>query len=190
MKSDFKSLANRSLKDSANLKLAMAENTENIVKLAQALVDTIKDGKKLLVAGNGGSASDAQHMAAELVGRYLKERDALPAIALTTDTSAITAISNDFGYKKVFSRQVEALGVEGDLFLGISTSGNSENIMEALKVARKKGLTTASLSGKGGGLLPELSDISIVVPSDETPRIQEAHITIIHVLCEAVEEGL
>ena len=150
-------------------------------------METMKAGKKILIFGNGGSAADAQHIAAELVGRYKTERRGLPAIALTTDTSALTAIANDFGYKRVFERQVEALANEGDLLIGISTSGNSKNVNNALKIGRELGCKTMGLSGKDGGEMNALCDLNIIVPSDDTPRIQEMHIMIGHILCQAVD---
>ncbi|HEB72979.1 MAG TPA: SIS domain-containing protein, partial [Nitrospirae bacterium] len=147
----------------------------------------LKKGSKILLAGNGGSAADAQHIAAEFVGRYLIDRRALPAIALSADTSCLTAISNDMGYEKVFSRQLEALGAPGDLLWALSTSGNSENLSSALKTAKSLGVSTVCLLGKGGGKMKGMGDIELIVPSDDTPRIQEAHITIAHLICEAVE---
>jgi D-sedoheptulose 7-phosphate isomerase len=148
----------------------------------------VQSGKKVLVAGNGGSAADAQHIAAELSGRFEKERKALPAIALTTDTSAITAIANDYGYNRVFSRQVEALAAPGDLFIGISTSGNSQGILNALESAKIAGCKTLGLSGRDGGKMNDLCDLNIVIPSDVTARIQEMHILIGHILCKAVDD--
>ncbi len=142
---------------------------------------------KIYLAGNGGSAADAQHIAVELTGRFVKERKPLPGIALTTDTSAITAIANDYGYDQIFSRQLEALAQPGDLFVGISTSGNSQSILNALLSAKELGCKTLGLSGKGGGLMTELCDINIVVPSGTTARIQEVHILIGHILCTAVD---
>ena len=153
-------------------------------------VTTISDGGKILLCGNGGSASDCQHIAAELTGRFLKERRPLPAIALTTDTSALTAIANDYGYSEVFSRQLEALANTGDTLIAISTSGNSENVIGAVNLAKSKALRVIGLLGRDGGRLKELCDISIVVPSDSTPRIQEAHILIGHTICEGIEKGL
>ena len=153
-------------------------------------MEAMKNGKKILIFGNGGSAADAQHIAAELVGRYKTERRGLPAIALTTDTSALTAIANDFGYEKVFERQVEALANEGDLLIGISTSGNSSNVNRALKLGREMGCKTIGLSGKDGGDMNGLCDLNIVVPSDDTPRIQEMHIMIGHILCQAVDSTI
>lgn len=151
-------------------------------------MEAMKNGKKILIFGNGGSAADAQHIAAELVGRYKTERRGLPAIALSTDTSALTAIGNDYGYDRVFDRQVEALANEGDLLIGISTSGNSANVNNALKVGRELGCKTIGFSGKGGGEMNALCDLNIVVPSHDTPRIQEMHIMIGHILCQAVDD--
>ncbi len=145
-------------------------------------------GNKVLLCGNGGSAADAQHIAAELTGRYKKERRGLPAIALTTDTSALTAIGNDYGYAHIFERQVEALARKGDLLIAISTSGNSKNVCRALERARELGCKTIGLSGRDGGAMGDLCDLNIVVPSDDTPRIQEMHIMIGHIICEAVDQ--
>ena len=158
-------------------------------KASHLIVETLKNGNKVLLCGNGGSAADAQHIAAELTGRYKSERRALPAIALTTDTSALTAISNDYGYNKVFERQVEALANKGDLLIGISTSGNSENIISALQLARELGCTTLGFSGRDGGKMNEVCDINLVVPSDDTPRIQEMHILFGHTLCQIVDNA-
>jgi len=165
----------------------MQEQLENAANLA---VETLKKGNKILLCGNGGSAADAQHIAAELVGRYKTERRGLPAIALTTDTSALTAISNDYGYDKVFDRQVEALANKGDLLIGISTSGNSANILSAFKVAKDKGCKTLGMSGKNGGKMNEVCDINLIVPSDDTPRIQEMHILLGHTLCQIIDNEL
>ena len=153
-------------------------------------MEAIKAGNKILIFGNGGSAADAQHIAAELVGRYKVERRGLPAIALSTDTSALTAIGNDYGYDRVFDRQVEALANEGDLLIGISTSGNSANVNNALKRGKELGCKTIGLSGKGGGEMNGLCDLNIVVPSDDTPRIQEMHIMIGHILCQAIDSTI
>lgn len=162
-------------------------------KLAEAsklAVETLKSGNKILICGNGGSAADAQHIAAELVGRYKSERKGLPAIALTTDTSALTAISNDYGYDKVFDRQVEALATKGDLLIGISTSGNSANILSALQSAKDVGCNTLGMSGKDGGKMNQICDINLIVPSDDTPRIQEMHILLGHTLCQIIDNEL
>lgn len=153
------------------------------------MVSALKNGNKVLLAGNGGSAADAQHIAAELSGRFVKERKALPGIALTTDTSALTSIANDYGYEHVFSRQVEALARPGDLFIGISTSGNSHGILNALESAREMGCKTLGLSGRDGGKMNGLCDLNIIVPSKITARIQEMHILIGHILCKAVDDS-
>ena len=162
----------------------MESKLEEASKLA---VETLKNGNKILLCGNGGSAADAQHIAAELTGRYKTERRGLPAIALTTDTSAITAIGNDFGYDRVFDRQVEALANKGDLIIGISTSGNSKNILNALEISREHGCQTLGFSGRDGGLMNELCDINLVVPSNDTPRIQEMHILFGHIICQIID---
>ncbi|MEO6394110.1 MAG: D-sedoheptulose 7-phosphate isomerase [Pyrinomonadaceae bacterium] len=154
------------------------------------IVSAYRRKRKVLVFGNGGSASDAQHIAAELVGRYEAERVGLPAIALTTDTSALTAISNDYGFERIFARQVEALAVEGDVVIGISTSGNSPNVLAAIMVARSRGCRTIGLTGSVGKRLAGLCDVSVLVPTDHTCRIQEAHIAIGHIWCEMVDREL
>jgi len=158
-----------------------------IEEASELVVSTLENGGKILLFGNGGSAGDAQHISAEIVGRYKKERRGLPAIALTTDTSAITAIGNDFGYRYIFSRQIEALAQPEDLLIAISTSGNSENVIEGLKVGKQIGCSTLGLSGKGGGEMKKFCDITLVVPSDETPRIQEIHILIGHIFASMVD---
>lgn len=152
------------------------------------ITETVLSGKKLLIAGNGGSAADAQHIAAEFTGRYVKERKALPAIALSTDTSALTAISNDYGFEQVFARQVEALAQPGDLFLAISTSGNSANILRAIESAKKMNCKVLGLSGRDGGKMKDLCDLNIVIPSEITARIQEMHMLIGHIFCKAVDD--
>ena len=161
-----------------------------ITECANMLTGALGAGGKLLVMGNGGSAADAQHLAAELVGRFLMERRALPAIALTTDTSILTAVGNDYGFDEVFRRQVEALAVPGDVVLGISTSGNSRNVINALATARYKGCSTIGLLGRDGGEIAGMVDLSLTVISPETPRIQEAHQLIIHIICDLVEKQL
>lgn len=160
-----------------------------LLESAKTITKALQDNKKILICGNGGSAADSQHFAAELTGRYKRERKGLRAIALSTDTSALTAIGNDYGYNHVFSRQVEALAMQGDVVIGISTSGNSQNIINALEVANKIGCITLSLSGRDGGLIKNLCDYSIIAPSDDTPRIQEIHILCIHILCELIEKS-
>jgi D-glycero-beta-D-manno-heptose-7-phosphate kinase len=163
--------------------------TEDMEKLTELMVDAYRNGKKILVFGNGGSASDAQHFVGELVGRFKIERKGLPAIALNADTTILTAIGNDFGYDSIFERQVEAFGEEGDIVIGISTSGNSPNVVKALEKAKAIGLKTVCLTGKGGKVV-DTSDVAIKVPSDNTPRIQEAHTVIIHTVCEMMEKEL
>jgi len=160
----------------------------DIEKGCKIITSAIKNGNKVLLAGNGGSAADAQHIAAELSGRFVKERRALPGIALTVDTSALTSIANDYGYDHVFSRQIEALAQPGDLFIGISTSGNSQGILNAFDVAKKLNCKTLGLSGRDGGKMIGLCDLNIIVPSQVTARIQEMHILIGHILCKAVDE--
>lgn len=159
-----------------------------IVEVAGLLATAIEGRHKVLIAGNGGSAADAQHFAAELVGRYLCERPGLPALALTTDTSILTAVGNDYGFEAIFSRQVEALAVPGDVVVGISTSGGSENVYQALLRAREIGCKTIGLLGRDGGKIAKVVDIDLTVPVQETPFIQEAHAAIIHILCQLVEE--
>jgi D-sedoheptulose 7-phosphate isomerase len=157
---------------------------------AHAMSDALGAGKKLLVFGNGGSAADAQHLSAELVGRFQKERAAMPAIALTTDSSILTSVANDYSFKQVFARQLEALGQPGDVALGISTSGESPNVLAALQVARAKGLKTIALTGRDGGSVGAAADIHVNVPDQSTARVQEVHRTILHVMCEVIEESL
>jgi len=161
-----------------------------IDKVSEECVNVFKNNGKILLAGNGGSAADSQHISAEFVSRFYFDRPGLPSIALTTDTSALLAIGNDYGFEKVFSRQIEALGVKGDLFIGISTSGNSKNVINALIAANKKGLITVGLMGENGGLMEDLCTYAIKVPSDQTPRIQEAHILIGHIICAIVEDTI
>jgi len=157
---------------------------------ADALIAAYRAGHKALFFGNGGSAADAQHLAAEFVGRYIREREPLPALALSTNTSAVTAIANDYGYEQVFARQLRALSCPGDVAVGLSTSGNSRSVVEALVCARKLGLFTIGLTGASGGQLRGLVDVLIDVPSNETPRIQECHILAGHALCDAVEGAI
>jgi D-sedoheptulose 7-phosphate isomerase len=161
-----------------------------MAQAAEALVAAYRHGHKAIFFGNGGSAADAQHLAAEFVGRYLRERPGLPALALHCDTSALTAIANDYGYDQVFSRQMQALAAPGDVAIGISTSGNSKNVVEALLAARKIGVYTVGLTGAGGGRMREIVDVLIAAPSNETPRIQECHILVGHALCDAVDQAI
>ena len=166
----------------------LAENKDKIIAVVKVLVSALKRNRKVILFGNGGSAADSQHIAAELIGRFQKERKALAAIALTTDTSILTALSNDYGVDVVFSRQIEGLGQKGDVAFGISTSGNSRNVIEGIKAAKRLGIMTISLTGCGGGKLAKLTDISLIVPSKITARIQESHICIAHAVCELVED--
>ncbi|TVQ97945.1 MAG: SIS domain-containing protein [Desulfovibrionales bacterium] len=156
---------------------------QEVARLAQVLADALGQGRKILLCGNGGSAADAQHLAAEFVNRFLIDRRPLPALALTTDTSILTAVGNDFGFAQVFAKQVQALGREGDVLLGFSTSGNSPNVLAALEVGRALGMVTMGLTGEGGGAMRDLCDHLLAVPSRQTPLIQEIHITVGHLLC-------
>lgn len=180
--------------DSADLKYASAEALSRpIANAAKALVKCVLDGGKVLVCGNGGSASDAQHFAAEFVGRFERERPGLPAIAICSDTSALTATGNDYEFAAIFSRQVEALGAPGDVLLTISTSGNSANVLAAAQAAKRKEMTVIALTGRGGGKLRNVlddDDVHICVPHERTARIQEVHILIVHCLCDAVDTQL
>lgn len=165
-------------------------NTNLIIDAARLIAEALKNHCKLLLCGNGGSAADAQHIAGEFVNRFMIERPPLPAIALTTDTSVITSIGNDYDFSQIFSKQVKALGKEGDILFAISTSGNSTNIIKALKVARDMGIKSIGLTGKGGGKMAAVTDILLNVDSNCTPRIQEVHITVSHILCELVDHIL
>ncbi|MCU0462192.1 MAG: D-sedoheptulose 7-phosphate isomerase [Bacteroidales bacterium] len=183
----------KQIKDAADLKLKLLESAgllENIEKASIAIVKAFRCHHKLLIAGNGGSAADAQHIAAEFVNKFNFDRLGLPAIALTTDTSILTSVGNDSSFQKVFARQVSAIGSEGDILLAISTSGKSYNIVEALKEARENRMLTIGITGASGGTMKDLCDICLVVPSEETPRIQEAQILIEHIICSIVEEEL
>ena len=166
------------------------ELLERIEEVVKKCIEIYRGTNKTILAGNGGSAADAQHIAAELVGRYGFDRPSIPSLALTTDTSNLTAIGNDYGYDKVFSRQLEGMGQKGDLFIGISTSGNSINIINAFNSAKEKGITTVALVGKDGGEMAKMADISLIVPSDSTPRIQESHILIGHIICDIIEKEI
>ena len=162
----------------------------DIEKASIIIVDALKNGNKVLLCGNGGSAADAQHIAAELTGRYKTERRGLPGIALTTDTSALTAIGNDYGYDRVFDRQVESLAQKGDVIIGISTSGNSKNVINALKLGKELDCKTIGFSGRDGGGMNSVCDINLIVPSDDTPRIQEMHILFGHTICQIIDNEL
>ncbi len=181
----------KGLLDSAELKKKVADTLcGEIYKAAQLIKDSLAGGGKLLIMGNGGSAGDAQHIAAELVGRFKKERKALPAIALTTNSSTLTALGNDYEYAVIFSRQIEAFARKGDVVMGITTSGNSENVIRGLKLANEIGAVTIALLGNTGGKAKDVANVSIIVPSNDTGRIQEVHITVGHLICEIIEQDL
>jgi D-sedoheptulose 7-phosphate isomerase len=177
--------------ESARVKVAFArENVDRIVEVVQLIAQAFREGRKVLLFGNGGSATDASHIAAEFVNRFLMERPPLPAIALNTDPAVMTSISNDYSYEQVFSKQLAALGHEGDVVIGISTSGNSPNVIKALETAKKNGLKTVVLTGGAGGKMKNMADYTFVVPSKHTPHIQETHITLGHIICQMVDEEL
>jgi D-sedoheptulose 7-phosphate isomerase len=181
------------IQSSINVKQALLKDSafhDLVAQVAMQIVKSLRAGGKVLFFGNGGSAADAQHLAAEFTGRYLKERRALPALALHANTSALTAIGNDYGFEFVFARQLEALGKEGDVAVGISTSGNSSNVIRAMEAAKAKSIYTVALVGASGGAMKELADCALCMPSNETPRIQECHILTGHLICEIVEQML
>ena len=191
MMPSFSELISKSLNQHLSVINSLVKNSteiERIESLSLLATKILKENRKILLMGNGGSASDAQHIAAELVGRFSKERRGLPAIALTTDTSILTSIGNDYSFDYIFARQIEALANADDLVIGISTSGNSANVLEALKVAKSVGCHTAALLGKNGGKIKDVVDLPLIVPSDNTARIQEVHILIGHIVCEIVDE--
>ncbi len=183
----MKESISRSLKEGAELRLRMAETmAADIEEAAVAIADAFKAGRKILLFGNGGSAADAQHIAAEFMNRFLIERPPLPAVALTTDTSVLTSIANDYAFEEIFAKQVKALGKKGDVALGITTSGSSGNVLKALRAAKRMGMTTIALTGEGGKAA-SLADIALQIPSRSTPRIQEAHIAVGHILCDLTD---
>jgi len=182
-----KSLILNQIDDHLNIAKTMPNIADSIEIAAKLCINSLRNGGKILIFGNGGSAADAQHIAAELVGRYKLDRKGLFAIALTTDTSTITSISNDFGYNQVFSRQVEAIANQKDILIGISTSGSSSNVINGLKMASIIGCRSIGLSGSDGGKMNQICDVNIVIPSLDTPRIQEMHITIGHIICHLIE---
>lgn len=182
-------LIDASLQEGIELRKTMLESSDVIERAGSLWIEALQNGKTIYLAGNGGSAADAQHLAAELIGRF-ERVNGYPAIALTVDTSTLTAIGNDFGFDQVFSQQLKALAREGDLFVGISTSGNSPNILAAARVARKRGMKILGMTGQSGGKLEEACDVCLKVPSDRTCRIQEIHITAGHIWCEMVERVL
>ena len=192
-KMGFEELIQGRLRESAGIKESLLKDTEAVMiisEVAEKIVDAYRKGRKVLLFGNGGSAADAQHIAAELVGKYYLDRDPLPAIALTVNTSSLTAIGNDYSFAQVFAKQLEALGEAGDIAIGISTSGNSENVIRTLKAAKEKGLVTVGFTGRDGGRLKDIVNYCVCIPSDDTPRIQEGHITVGHIICEIVEREL
>jgi D-sedoheptulose 7-phosphate isomerase len=180
----------REIQESVAVKEQLLGVAQLIADAARLIIASMRNGGKLIVFGNGGSAADAQHLSAELVGRYRQDRRAFPAIALTTDSSALTSISNDYGFDTIFSRQLEALGKPGDVVVAISTSGNSPNVLQALATSKKLGIASIGLTGKSGGKLRGSVDVCLSVPSDSTPRIQEAHSLIIHILSGIVEDAM
>jgi len=177
------------LRESARIKEQASNQTAQAERLASEIIKALRNGKKLVIFGNGGSAADAQHFAAELVGRFEKDRPGLPAIALTTDTSALTALANDYGYEEVFSRQVLALVQAGDIVVGISTSGNSKSVIRGVEAAKKLKAWTAGMTGESGGQLKAAVDCCITVPSERTAHIQECHVALIHAICACVDEA-
>ncbi len=185
---DFESVVQDRLKESAELKLQL--DARKIVEIAQAIIDCYRNGGKVVLFGNGGSAADAQHIAAEFVGKYKMKRKPLPALALSTNTSILTATANDYGYDTVFSKQVEALVGKKDVVIGISTSGSSVNVIEGIKKAKEVGAKTVGFTGMSGRMLEGIVDLCFSVPSKDTPRIQESHITAGHIICHLVEQEL
>lgn len=193
MENLLKQVIRDQIQDTVNNLTALSSNDELLTRVetvASVCVSALKNGNKILFAGNGGSAADSQHLAGEIVSRFNYDRPGLPAFALTTDTSVLTAIGNDYGYERIFARQIEAAGNSGDVFFGISTSGRSPNILSALQTGRGKGLITVGLTGKSGGMMPESCDYCLHVPSDSTPRIQEGHIVMGHIICCLIEQQM
>jgi D-sedoheptulose 7-phosphate isomerase len=187
---DLPAVVRHRIETCIEVKKGLLQQSKLLAEVAEQLIEAYKAGKKALLFGNGGSAADAQHIAAELLGKYYLHRQALPAVAITVNTSSLTAIGNDYGFEQIFARQLEALGDSGDVAIGISTSGNSPNVLQGLYAAKRKGMTTLGLTGEDGGQLKAVVDYCICVPSKDTPRIQEAHILIGHILCELVEQAL
>ncbi len=188
---DFKPQIKTLIEESIQVKRrALETNTETLNEIINVLRHALKNGNKILLFGNGGSAADAQHIAAEFVNRFLQNRQALPAIALTTDTSVLTSIANDYSFENIFSRQIEAFGKNGDVAIGITTSGNSPNVIRGIIKARQLGLKTIGFTGEHGGELRDKVDLCLCVPSHNTPRIQEMHITAAHIICELLEKEL
>jgi D-sedoheptulose 7-phosphate isomerase len=179
------------LREAARLhERAARESADAVVAVVDVLTAAFDGGGKVLIFGNGGSAADAQHLACELVGRFLRDRRALPAVALTSDTTTLTAVANDYGFDRVFARQIEALGKPGDVAVGISTSGSSANVLAGLQLAKSRGLKTVAFTGGNGGAIGSAADVHVNVPHSVTPRIQEVHRTLIHAVCDLIESGL
>ena len=183
----YSALVEKDLRTSAEVKLAMLDDVGSIVEIARVWATALSNGNKIMFCGNGGSAADSQHLAAEFVGRFQRERGPLPSLALTVDSSILTAVSNDYGFEQVFARQVSAHGVKGDVLVGLTTSGDSSNVLMAFETASELGITTIAFSGNSGRAI-EIADYCVAVPSGETPRIQEVHIAVGHVLCGLVDE--
>ena len=190
MDTDPRALFDRTLRDTIALHERAGQSPQPVLDAAAAIIGAMRGGGTLLLFGNGGSASDAQHVAAEFVGRFQRERAAMAALALTTDTSVLTSVANDYAFDRVFARQIEALGRKGDVALGISTSGASPNVVAALDTARARGLQTIALTGRDGGAVGRAAAIHVNVPSDSTARVQEVHRTLLHVMCDIVERAV
>ena len=186
----YKLQIEQQIKDSSAIQLSCLAQAELIAQVSSLVIAAFRNGHKLFLFGNGGSASDAEHIATELSGRFKLERPSLPALSLTANTSTLTAIANDYGFEMLFSRQLEGLATKDDVVIGISTSGNSPNVINGLKFANSIGATTIAMTGKSGGKLKEITAYCLCIPSDDTPRIQEAHILIGHILCDLVEKDL
>lgn len=186
----LESVISQRIAESIEVHQLLLQHTGVCAEVAERIIDAFRAGNKVLLFGNGGSAADAQHIAAELVGRFYMDRPALPAQALTVNASTLTAIGNDYAYAQIFSRQIEAFGVKGDVAIGLSTSGNSQNVIEGLRAAKRKSMITVGLTGEHGGQLKSEADYCICVPTSDTPRIQEAHILIGHIVCELVEQAI
>lgn len=188
---EMKKVVIRELGDNVNITKNVSKNlSDTIVRISEMIIGSYNSGGKIIIIGNGGSAADAQHIAAEFVGKFKLERRSLPAIALTTNTSILTALANDYGYETVFDRQLESLANDKDILIAITTSGNSSNILKAAENAKLRNVKVIGMTGKSGGKLKDIADITIRIPSDDTPRIQEAHITIGHIICGLVENML
>ena len=188
---EMKSIVERSFVESIEAKRrCLKNNHESLIRAATVIVEAFNNESKLMIFGNGGSAADAQHIAAEFVNKFMIERPPLPAMALTTDTSILTSVGNDYNFDDIFSKQIKALGMEGDVAWGISTSGGAANVLEGLRVARNRGLRTIGMTGSGGGKMAEFAQVLLMVDAENTARIQECHITMAHIICELVDYQL